>query len=66
MIFSELLLTHVGDLARHSALAGEGAALARAHEEIGHSLRQANALNLDRRQAVMDALTVIGEAAKAA
>ena len=35
----------------------------RAHEEIGHSIRQTNALNLDRRQTMLDALTVIGEAA---
>ncbi|QIG51332.1 DNA polymerase III subunit delta' [Nordella sp. HKS 07] len=61
-IFCELLLTHVADLARRSALAGEGAAFARAHEEIGHSIRLANALNLDRRQTILDALTVLGSA----
>lgn len=61
-IFCELLLTHVGDLARRSALAGQGASFARAHEEIGHSLRLANALNLDRRQTILDALTVLGSA----
>ena len=61
-IFSELLLTFVADKAREAALAGEGAALARAHEEIGHSLRLANALNLDRRQTILDALTVLGSA----
>ena len=60
MIFSELVLTHVADLARRSALTGQGDALARAHEEIGHSLRLANALNLDRRQTILDALTVLG------
>ena len=48
--------------AREAALAGQGAALARAHEEIGHSLRLANALNLDRRQTILDALTVLGSA----
>jgi DNA polymerase-3 subunit delta' len=62
MIFSELLLTHVADLARRSALSGKGAALARAHEEIGHSLRQANALNLDRRQTILDVLAILGSA----
>lgn len=61
-IFSELLLSFVADIARRAALAGEGAALARAHEEIGHSLRLANALNLDRRQTILDALTVLGSA----
>ncbi|MGE0239823.1 MAG: DNA polymerase III subunit delta' [Parvibaculaceae bacterium] len=64
-IFSELLLTHVADLARRSALAGEGAALARAHEEIGNILREASGLNLDRRQTVLDMLGRLG-AAKAA
>jgi hypothetical protein len=59
-IFTELLLTFVADAARRAAIAGEGAALARAHEEIGHSLRLANALNLDRRQTILDALTVLG------
>ena len=59
-IFSELLLTHVADLARRSALAGGGAALARAHEEIGNTLRQASALNLDRRQTVLDMLGILG------
>ncbi|WP_119392333.1 DNA polymerase III subunit delta' [Taklimakanibacter lacteus] len=62
MVFTELLLTFVADLARRAAIAGEGAALARAHEEIGHSLRLANALNLDRRQTILDALTVLGSA----
>jgi DNA polymerase-3 subunit delta' len=62
MIFCELLLTHVADLARRSAVAGRGAGLARAHEEIGHSLRQANALNLDRRQTILDVLAILGSA----
>lgn len=61
-IFCELLLTHVADLARRAALAGQGSAFARAHEEIGHSLRLANALNLDRRQTILDALAVLGSA----
>ncbi len=64
-IFSELLLTFVADKAREAALAGEGAALARVHEEIGHSLRLANALNLDRRQTILDALTILGSAKSA-
>ncbi len=61
-IFGELLLAFVADMARSAALKGEGAALARAHEEIGHSLRLANALNLDRRQTILDALAVLGSA----
>lgn len=55
-IFSELLMTHVADLARRSALAGGGARLARAHEEMGNILREAAAVNLDRRQTVLDML----------
>jgi DNA polymerase-3 subunit delta' len=62
MIFSELLLTHVADLARRSAVSRQGAALARAHEEIGSTLRQAHALNLDRRQTVLDMLGILGSA----
>lgn len=61
-VFSDLLLTHVADLARRAALAGQGAALARAHEEIGNTLREANALNLDRRQTVLDMLGHLGTA----
>lgn len=60
MIFSELLLSHVADLARRSALAGQKTALARAHEEMGQTLRQATALNLDRRQTVLDMLGILG------
>jgi DNA polymerase-3 subunit delta' len=60
MIFSELLLAHVADLARQSALTGQRTSLARAHEEIGQTLRQATALNLDRRQTVLDMLGLLG------
>ena len=59
-IFSELLLAHVADLARRTALAGGNGGLARAHEEIGNTLRQASALNLDRRQTVLDMLGILG------
>ena len=59
-IFSELLLAHVADLARRAALAGGSGGLARAHEEIGNTLRQASALNLDRRQTVLDMLGILG------
>jgi DNA polymerase III subunit delta' len=64
-IFSELLISHVADLARRSALAGGGASFARAHEEIGNVLREANAVNLDRRQTVLDVLGKL-ESAKGA
>jgi DNA polymerase III subunit delta' len=61
-IFFELFLAHLTDLARREALRGRGVALAQAHEVIGHSLRLANALNLDRRQTILDALAVLGSA----
>lgn len=60
MIFSELLLAHVADLARQSALSGQRTSLARAHAELGESLRQATALNLDRRQTVLAMLGILG------
>ena len=45
---------------------GAGSAdLAIAHDEINTSLRQTDALNLDRRQAVTDALMRLDEALKA-
>jgi DNA polymerase-3 subunit delta' len=62
VIFSELLMAHVADLARQSAVAGQRTALARAHEEMGETLRQATALNLDRRQTVLDMLGMLGPA----
>ena len=40
-------------------------ALALAHDDIVYSLRQADALNLDRRQTVTDALMRLEEALKA-
>ena len=65
-IFCGLLLAWTGERARAVAIAGKGADLARAHDEIACSIRQANALNLDRRQTVLDALTMLEVAAKAA
>jgi len=40
--------------------------MADAYVAIGHSIRQTNALNLDRRQAVINALSLINEAMKTA
>ena len=37
---------------------------ARAHQDIGHSIRRANALNLDRRQVLLEAFASIEEAAR--
>lgn len=64
-IFCDLLVGWIGEQARAAALAGRGEALAAAHSDINSSLRQADALNLDRRQTVTDALMRLEEALKA-
>lgn len=64
-IFCDLLVGWIGEQARAQALRGGGEALARAHDDINSSLRQADALNLDRRQTVTDALMRLEEALKA-
>jgi DNA polymerase-3 subunit delta' len=64
-VFCDLLLGWTGEQARAAGLAGGGAALAAAHDDINSSLRQADALNLDRRQTVTDALMRLEEALKA-
>jgi DNA polymerase-3 subunit delta' len=65
-IFVELLQDWTAREARARAMGGRGDSVARAHEQTGHSLRVTNALNLDRRQAVLDALEVLDTALKAA
>jgi len=65
-IFCELLVSWTAARAREAGLQGGGASLARAHDGIAHSIRQANALNLDRRQTAVDALTLLDEALRAA
>ncbi len=64
-IFCELLIGWVAEKARDAALRGQGEALAIAHDDINSSLRQTDALNLDRRQTVTDALMRLEEALKA-
>ena len=64
-IFCDLLTQWIGAKARAAGLHGQGAALAAAHDDINTSLRQADALNLDRRQTVTDALMRLEEALKA-
>ena len=64
-IFSGLLVDWIAAKARSEALAGaRAAALAKAHDDIAASLRQTDALNLDRRQTVVDALLALDEALK--
>lgn len=64
-IFCELLVGWTAEQARAAGLRGAGASLALAHDDINASLRQADALNLDRRQTVTDALMRLEEALKA-
>lgn len=64
-IFCDLLVDWIAEQARTAGLAGDGAALAAAHDDINSSLRQADALNLDRRQTVTDALMRLEEALRA-
>jgi DNA polymerase-3 subunit delta' len=65
-IFFSLLEGWIGSQARKAGLAGRGPAMADAYVAIGHSIQQTNALNLDRRQAVINALSLINEAMKTA
>ena len=65
-IFCDLLIAWTAARAREAGLTGGGASLARAHDGIAHSIREANALNLDRRQTVVEALTLLDEALRAA
>jgi len=44
---------------------GQGHALANAHQTIGHSIRETNALNLDRRLTMLQAFDLIEQARKA-
>ena len=64
-LFCELLSSWIAAQARAAGLEGKGEALARAHDDINSSLRQTDALNLDRRQTVTDALMRLEEALKA-
>jgi DNA polymerase-3 subunit delta' len=64
-IFCELLADWIADRARTEALASKksAAAWATAHAELNHSIRRTNALNLDRRQLVMQAFEALRDAA---
>ncbi|WP_108882630.1 DNA polymerase III subunit delta' [Anderseniella sp. Alg231-50] len=50
---------------RASATIGQGQALADCHQTIGHSIRETNALNLDRRLTMLQAFDLIEQARKA-
>ena len=63
-IFCELLAGWIADRARAEALASKKSATvwASAHAELNHSIRRTNALNLDRRQLVMQAFEALRDA----
>jgi DNA polymerase III subunit delta' len=66
-VFSDLLSDWVAATARERAVSGgvrTAQPWARAHQDIGHSIRRANALNLDRRQVLLEAFASIEEAAR--
>jgi DNA polymerase-3 subunit delta' len=65
-IFCDLLLDWLAGEAKGRAASSCGGRLAAAHEQISHSIRRTNGLNLDRRQAVIDAVLLIDDALKAA
>ncbi len=65
-VFFNLFEGWIGAKARQAGLAGGGLGMANAYAAIGHSIRQTNALNLDRRQAVINALSLLNEAMKTA
>ncbi len=65
-VFCALLEGWTGAKARELALTGGGQGMAEAFSAIGHSIRQTNVLNLDRRQTVMHALSLIDGAMKTA
>ena len=50
---------------RGSGTTGRGQALANAHQAIGHSIRETNALNLDRRLTLLQAFDLIEQARQA-
>jgi DNA polymerase III subunit delta' len=66
-VFSDLMSDWIAATAKAEAAAGGvGAAQpwAVAHRDIGYSIRRANALNLDRRQVLLEAFASIEEAAR--
>lgn len=64
-VFADLLLHWVSSLARQQGTTSGSSALAEAFAIIEHSIQQTNALNLDRRQTVIGALSAMDKALKA-
>jgi DNA polymerase-3 subunit delta' len=65
-IFCQLLDEWIAKQARTEAMTGKESALrwAKVHQQLSHSIRQTNALNLDRRQLVMHAFEALQDAAR--
>jgi DNA polymerase III subunit delta' len=66
-VFADLMSDWIAATARRQALSGgvySAQPWARAYQDIGHSIRRANALNLDRRQVLLEAFATIEEAAR--
>ncbi|MGE0213093.1 MAG: DNA polymerase III subunit delta' [Parvibaculaceae bacterium] len=64
-VFAGLMLDWLAAQGREAAVAGAGgeaSAWARLSQEIGHSIREANVLNLDRRQLLIDAFDMMEQA----
>lgn len=64
-VFAGLMMDWLAATGREAAVAGaagEAAEWARVSQEIGHSIRQANVLNLDRRQLLIDAFELMEQA----
>jgi DNA polymerase III subunit delta' len=61
-VFCSLLQHWLGTRAREDATAGRGASLAEAHDAVSALIRETDVYNLDRRHAVVSALTVIDKA----
>jgi DNA polymerase III subunit delta' len=64
-VFAELLLDWLAQEAARDANAARGEALARAHQEVGGHMQTVISYNLDRRIAVIQAMTTIEQALKA-
>ena len=68
-IFCDLLDGWIAGIAREAAArpesAGQGLALAEAHDAISHSIRETNALNLDLRLTMLQAFDLIDKARRA-
>jgi len=64
-LLDDWLTARASSLVRQQSTLRAGQALAQAHTTIGHSIRETNALNLDRRLTVLQAFDLIEQAQRA-